>query len=56
MINVGAADELGFKPVEDAVDVHDNQATILRLLGMDHTKLTYRLQGRDFRLSDWRVR
>jgi hypothetical protein len=37
---------------EDAVHVHDLHATILHLLGLDHTKLTYRFQGRDFRLTD----
>ena len=50
--NVGATDEFGFAPVEDAVHVHDLQATILHLLGIDHKKLTYRFQGRDFRLTD----
>jgi Protein of unknown function (DUF1501) len=38
--------------IEDAVHVHDLHATILHLLGLDHTKLTYRFQGRDFRLTD----
>jgi hypothetical protein len=49
---VGATDELGYNPVEDPVDVNDLHATILHLLGLDHTKLTYRYQGRDFRLTD----
>ncbi len=49
---IGKTDELGFHVVEDAVHVHDLQATILHLLGMDHTRLTYRHQGRDFRLTD----
>jgi uncharacterized protein (DUF1501 family) len=49
---LGATDELGFHVSEDPVHVHDLQATILRLLGLDHTKLTYRHQGRDFRLTD----
>jgi hypothetical protein len=49
---VGKTDELGFSPVEDAVHVHDLHATILHLLGMDHTKLTFKFQGRDFRLTD----
>jgi uncharacterized protein (DUF1501 family) len=49
---VGATDELGYNPVEDPVDVHDLHATILHLLGLDHTRLTYRFQGRDFRLTD----
>jgi uncharacterized protein (DUF1501 family) len=49
---VGASDELGFQAVEEKVHVHDLHATILHLLGFDHTKLTYRFQGRDFRLTD----
>jgi uncharacterized protein (DUF1501 family) len=49
---IGKTDELGFHVVEDAVHVHDLQATILHLLGLDHTRLTYRHQGRDFRLTD----
>ena len=49
---VGATDELGYNPVEDPVDVHDLHATILHLMGLEHTKLTYRFQGRDFRLTD----
>ena len=49
---LGATDEFGFFPVEDRVHVHDLQATMLHLLGLDHTKLTYRFQGRDFRLTD----
>ena len=51
-VTVGATDELGFSPVEDRVHVHDLQATILRLLGLDHLRLTMRFQGRDFRLTD----
>jgi hypothetical protein len=51
-ITVGVTDDFGFAPVEDRVHVHDLQATILHLLGLDHTKLTYRFQGRDFRLTD----
>jgi len=50
--SVGATDELGYYAVEDRVHVHDLQATILHLLGLDHLKLTYRFQGRDFRLTD----
>lgn len=50
--HLGATDEFGFKPVEDAVHVHDLHATILHLLGLDHTKLTYKFQGRDMRLTD----
>jgi hypothetical protein len=51
-VTVGQTDELGYNAVEDAVDVHDVHATVLKLLGIDHTKLTYRFQGRDFRLTD----
>jgi uncharacterized protein (DUF1501 family) len=51
-ISLGATDELGFNVVDDLVHVHDMQATILHLLGLDHTRLTYRYQGRDFRLTD----
>ena len=49
---VGKTDELGYNVIEDPVDVHDLHATILHLMGLDHTKLTYRFQGRDFRLTD----
>lgn len=48
----GASDELGFNAVENPVHVHDLNATLLHLLGMDHTRLTYRFQGRDYRLTD----
>jgi len=48
----GATDEFGFKAVEKPVHVHDLQATMLHLLGLDHTRLTYRHSGRDFRLTD----
>lgn len=48
----GATDEFGFKAVENPVHVHDLHATILNLLGFDHTRLTYRYAGRDFRLTD----
>ena len=48
----GESDELGFSVARDKVHVHDFQATILHLLGFDHEKLTYRFQGRDFRLTD----
>jgi hypothetical protein len=51
-LSLGATDELGFAAVEDRVHVHDLQATVLHLLGLDHLKLTYRFQGRDFRLTD----
>jgi len=48
----GATDDFGFAAVEDKVHVHDLQATILHLLGLDHEQLTYRYSGRDFRLTD----
>ena len=48
----GASDDLGFQVAEGGVHVHDLQATILHQLGFDHTKLTHRFQGRDFRLTD----
>lgn len=48
----GSTDEFGFQAVENRVHVHDLHATILHLLGFDHTKLTYRYAGRDFRLTD----
>ncbi len=48
----GETDEMGFAGVKDKVHVHDLQATILHLLGFDHERLTYRFQGRDFRLTD----
>jgi uncharacterized protein (DUF1501 family) len=48
----GASDELGFSIAEDPVHIHDLQATILHLLCFDHTRLTYRFQGRDYRLTD----
>ncbi len=51
-VTVGATDELGYNTVEDPVDVQDLHATLLHLLGIEHTKLTYRFQGRDFRLTD----
>ena len=51
-ITIGETDELGFHVVKDKVHVHDLHATMLHLLGFDHTKLTYRFQGRDFRLTD----
>jgi hypothetical protein len=49
---IGKTDELGYLPVEDPVSIHDFHATLLHLLGIDHTKLTYRFQGREFRLTD----
>ncbi len=51
-ITYGATDDFGFKAVEDPVHPHDLHATALHLLGFDHTKLTYRYSGRDFRLTD----
>src|SRR6267154_2015628 len=51
-IAYGETDELGFSVTRNKVDVYDLQATILRLLGFDHEKLTFRFQGRDFRLTD----
>jgi hypothetical protein len=51
-ITLGETDELGFGPVEDSVHVHDLHATILHLLGLGHKDLTFRFQGRDFRLTD----
>jgi hypothetical protein len=51
-LTLGKTDEFGFAPISDRVHVHDLQATILHLLGLDHTRLTYRSQGRDFRLTD----
>ena len=51
-ITIGQTDELGYNVVEDPVDVHDLHATILHLMGFDHEKLTYKFQGRDFRLTD----
>ena len=49
---IGATDDIAWGAVEDPVHVHDLQATILHLCGLDHTRLTYRFQGRDFRLTD----
>jgi hypothetical protein len=51
-ITLGESDELGFNVTQDKVHIHDLHATLLHLLGFDHTKLTYRFQGRDFRLTD----
>jgi hypothetical protein len=51
-ISLGSTDDLGYHAVEDRMHVHDLQATILHLMGLDHTRLTYRFQGRDFRLTD----
>jgi hypothetical protein len=49
---IGVTDEFGFSAIENPLDMHDVHATILYLLGIDHTKLTFRSQGRDFRLTD----
>jgi hypothetical protein len=51
-LTLGSSDDFGFHAVADRVHVHDLHATILHLLGFDHTKLTYRFQGREFRLTD----
>jgi hypothetical protein len=51
-VHYGATDEIGFKAVEDRVSINDLHATILHLMGLDHKKLTYRYNGRDFRLTD----
>jgi hypothetical protein len=51
-VSYGASDEIGFKAVENRVSINDFHATVLHLLGLDHKKLTYRYNGRDFRLTD----
>jgi hypothetical protein len=51
-ITVGSTDDLGYNPVEDPVDVHDLHATVLHLLGLGHTQLIFKFQGRDYRLTD----
>jgi uncharacterized protein (DUF1501 family) len=51
-VTIGATDELGFKITEDPIHVHDLQATMLHCLGMDHTRLTHKHMGREFRLTD----
>ncbi|MFM1767963.1 MAG: hypothetical protein RJA22_492 [Verrucomicrobiota bacterium] len=51
-LTLGQSDEFGFNATRDKVHVHDLHATLLHLLGFDHTRLTYRFQGRDFRLTD----
>ena len=48
----GETDDYGYNIVKDSMDVHDLHATILHCLGVDHTKLTYKFQGRHFRLTD----
>lgn len=49
---IGKTDDFGYRAVEDRIHIHDFQATVMHLLGIDHEKLTYRFQGRDFRLTD----
>jgi len=49
---IGGTDELGLRAVDEKVHLHDLHASILGLMGLDHTQLTYRYQGRDFRLTD----
>lgn len=51
-LTYGATDELGYNAVENPVSVHDLHATMLHQFGVDHTRLTYRYQGRNFRLTD----
>jgi len=51
-VTIGKTDEVGYNIVEDPVSVHDLHATALHLMGLDHKRLTYRFQGRDFRLTD----
>jgi arylsulfatase A-like enzyme len=51
-ITYGRSDDFGFSPAENPVHVHDLNATVLHLLGLDHERLTYKYQGRDFRLTD----
>ena len=51
-ITYGASDDFGFNPAENPVHVHDFQATVLQLLGIDHERFTYRFQGRNYRLTD----
>ena len=50
----GATDDFGYEAIKDKVHVHDFNATLLRLLGFDHEKLTYFFQGRNCRLTDVR--
>jgi hypothetical protein len=51
-VQYGASDEFGYKAVDKRVGVNDLHATILHLLGIDHERLTYRFNGRDYRLTD----
>jgi hypothetical protein len=51
-ISLGETDDLGYTVTKDPVDIHDLHATMLHLMGMDHLRLTYPFQGRNFRLTD----
>jgi hypothetical protein len=51
-MSFGETDDWGYKAVVDKLEMHDLHATLLHLLGLDHTKLTYRFSGRDIRLTD----
>jgi hypothetical protein len=51
-ISYGLTDELGYSIARDPVHIHDLNATLLHLLGLDHERLTFRYQGRDYRLTD----
>ena len=51
-VTIGRTDDIGYNVAEDPIEVHDLHATILHLMGIDHTRLTYKFQGRDFRLTD----
>jgi arylsulfatase A-like enzyme len=51
-VTVGQTDDVGFNVVQDPMSVHDLHATMLHLLGIDHTKLTFKFSGREFRLTD----
>ncbi|MCA9186057.1 MAG: DUF1501 domain-containing protein, partial [Planctomycetales bacterium] len=55
-MTLGNTDDFGYNAIEDVVEVHDLHATMLHVLGVDHEQLTYRYQGRDFRLTDVRGR
>jgi hypothetical protein len=51
-IVIGETDDFGYNIVRDPVNVHDFHATMMHLLGIEHTRLTYRFEGRDYRLTD----
>jgi hypothetical protein len=51
-LTYGTTDDFGYNIVDQPVHVHDFHATLLHLLGIEHTKLTYRFEGRDYRLTD----